>query len=351
MSLTQTSSPDVLAPVGARSYWVASGNPIIFKYQRKDLLITTAVNGNGKLRVNMASVPSDAETGQQVYIKNNGYEGVYTILLIGVGFIVISADYIGSSSGGFLNLAEARNGYYMDVNLYKLTLPGETIGNFRFFDDATGLVTLNFQDAIDSEMSVDEPYDYSLINDRDYGRSFAFDFEYRERWRGSIPGFYSARSDPYFALKATKQVGDLYGQNMRAYMTDVATDPVFEDYIAKFLTPFDEPVYFEGFPFTLSFIYNETLAPYILIRKEQEKDLNGVNSGAETTATLRYEPRTYVNRLNNRKGYGANIHSFEMWLEQGEAIDFGGSGYGTGTGGDGSSTDYFAEDYDENWGT
>jgi hypothetical protein len=351
MALTQISSPDVLAPVGARSYWVASGNPIIFTYQRKDIAITTITNGNGKAKVNMASVPSDAAVGQQTYIFNNGYVGASEILLVGVGFIVIDMNYIGSSSGGYLNLTGARNGFYMDVNIYALVFPEVLIGNFKYYDDPTGLITVDMQGAIDSYMDLDQGYDYSLINDRDYGKSFSFDFEYRENWRGNTPSVYGSRSDPYFAIKAVKQIGDLYGSNMRAYMPDIATDPVNEQYIAKFLTVFERPVYFEGYPFTVSFLYNHTLAAYFLIRKEQEKDVNGNDLGGETSATLLYEPRTYLNRLNNRKGYDSDVEAFQIWLEQGDAIDFGGAGYGTGTGGGGASTDYFAENYDENWGT
>lgn len=353
MSLTKTSSPDLLAPVGSRSYWVTSGNPIIFKYQRKDAGVISIQDFFFSTRVNIASVPSDVQVGQYAYISNFGYTGTYLITSIGVGYVVLDETFAGNQTGGFINFVGARNNYHMDVVVYRATPTGNNLlGSFKFYDNAVGIVTLDFSGIVDAELDLDEvDYNYTPVNGPDTGRSLPFMFQYREMYRGSPGVAYSSLSDSYFAVKAIKQPGDDYGQNMRDYMLDTATDPIQEDYIAKFLTKFERPMYFVGYPFTLSFLYTENVAAYYLIRKEQEKDLNGVNVGAETSATLDFNSRTVINRLNNRKGYSDNIHAFELWLEQGAAIDFSGSGYGTGTGGGGASTDYFAEDYDENWGT
>lgn len=358
MSLTKISSPDVLAPVGARSYWVASGNPILFKYQRKDLGVISvtqgpAVDGVTKIKVSVSAVPAELLAGQKVYINNFGYEGTYEVINKSVGSFVLDATWIGNQTGGFVNFVEARNNYHMDINVYRAASGGDVLlGNYRYYDNTTGIVTIDLQGVIDAQMNVDNEFDYSVINAADEGKSFAFIFYYRENWRSNTSvGSYTSYGTYFFAVKAVRQLGDPYGQNMRDYMLDVATDPVYEDYIAKFLSVFERPVYFVGYPFTLSFLYTQEVSAYYLIRKEQEKDINSINVGAETSATLLYPSRTQLNRVNNRKGYGDTIASFQLWLEQGDEIDFGGGGYGTGTGGDGASTDYFAENYDENWGT
>lgn len=90
------------------------------------------------------------------------------------------------------------------------------------------------------------------INKRDIGKSVEFYIKVADAWDGQEPVFYS---DPYtyFGCTTKPQVGSKYGGNLAEYL------PVYgnatPDNKAKFLTTFENPVYFRGYPFTLSFIY------------------------------------------------------------------------------------------------
>lgn len=358
MSFTALSDPSLLAAVGSRSYWLSSGGPLIWKFQRKDTNIISITNNSGTIKCTVSPMPTDVEVGDRVYISNVGYTGNTTIKSIGVGFIELNLIHLGNSSGGFINLIEKRNNYYIEAIIYELTPTAETaFATRRFYDNETGIVTMDLSETLDSKMVGNDSYNFTPINGSDTGKSFAFKFTTREQYRSEtidvsvITHGSLASAQAYFVVKSTKQLGALYGANLRDYMLDVAVDPVNETYVAKFMTGFERPTYFVGYPFTLSFLYTDHVSSKYLVRKEQEKDVNGVNVGAETSANLIYAPRTTINRLNNRKSYGGTIKAFQIWLEQGATINFAGGGYGTGIGGGGASTDYFAESYDENWGT
>lgn len=69
----------------------------------------------------------------------------------------------------------------------------------------------------------------------------------------------------WYGVDGVKYLQDEYGQNYASHYPDLVTYP------AKFLTNFEQPTYFVGYPFSLSFIYNTKLAGQDIVLRELEK--------------------------------------------------------------------------------
>lgn len=106
---------------------------------------------------------------------------------------------------------------------------------------------------------------------------------------------YSEEANFICVTCSAKQYGDLYGGNMGEYVPYGVDVP--ENRKAKFLTAFERPVKFVGFPFSLSFIYSEVVANHEINRTEQELDVNGNNVGAEIVTGLDLTQGGQINYL------------------------------------------------------
>lgn len=69
----------------------------------------------------------------------------------------------------------------------------------------------------------------------------------------------------WYGIDGVKYLQEKYGQNYADYLPDLVGYP------AKFLTKFEQPTYFIGYPFSLSFIYNTKLAGQDIVLRESEK--------------------------------------------------------------------------------
>ena len=110
---------------------------------------------------------------------------------------------------------------------------------------------------------------------------------------------------------------DGIGQNMKEYVPKNISGSE-----ARFLTMFERPTYFEGFPFTLSFLYDEDFGDVYLDRHQQDIDVNGTDVGSETDDTLFVTGRNYVNQMKIRTP-NTGADAFNVWLETGDDIEGG----------------------------
>ena len=66
---------------------------------------------------------------------------------------------------------------------------------------------------------------------------------------------------------------------------------------AKFLSDFESPTYFPGFPFSLSFIYSENLVGIESFRNQENYDINGSPTIVGPAVQLNNGEAQEVNRL------------------------------------------------------
>ncbi|CAB4152260.1 hypothetical protein UFOVP606_1, partial [uncultured Caudovirales phage] len=139
-----------------------------------------------------------------------------------------------------------------------------------------------------------------------------FNIQYREMWTG-YEGSWSGISgnNLFYFVNSAKQIQQIYGTNMADYV------PFFSatsDAQAKFMSDFEKPTYFKGFPFSLTFIYAETIAPFSISKFEELYNVNGDLVGA-SVYLLDAAQSPAVNRLIlNSDTYDCDTSIIEVWL-------------------------------------
>lgn len=166
----------------------------------------------------------------------------------------------------------------------------------------------------------DIEYKTGLVNQRDIGKSVQFYISYEEQNDNAPEGVEQVDAKRYFACIAKKQVGDPFGQNMADYVPVKASTP--ESGKAKFLTRFEKPVYFKGWPFSLSFIYDPNLKDIETSRVETRYDQNRTLK-SRTSNLLTRQGVGFINRLYLRGNLEVDIHSIDLALHTGQVVEVG----------------------------
>lgn len=274
------------------SYWNCSRHPAIFTFIRKDSAITTFLSVGGKLRIvltspNPTSVFYDAVVGSSIAVadNNNAYNKVGTItavVLPGTPDFIFDTDinFVGSPpAGGWVNLLDVKN-YYLDVAIYgKPPIIGQTVpyGSARVSVNAFGYGTLDVHEYLNGYIKKINAFQYAVRNQMDPHVWGQYRIEYRERWVGKVAGPYTVDLGIYYFVDATKYLKSPYGQNLCDYVPFNAT----LTNKAKFLTDFEKPTYWQGLPFSLSFIFPIELTSRTvgMTANEEQFDKSGASLG------------------------------------------------------------------------
>jgi hypothetical protein len=265
VGLNLVKEPKIEVVIGkTTSEWVAAHNPIVFGFQRWDMILKTIEFSGGDYILEVDTIdPSTIITvGDYIYLKSTlYYDGSYEVLAVYSNTITIDfngdyiADEIGVGCGYIYNASSlTKPAYYLQIDLYKLQPNTRLIKQFKIELDATGYGSINIQEyckAQLSQFSSAQSYGGQAIKDTTLSNNFQF--SYTEKWTTSAE---SATDYTFYASNAAKQIGDLYGQNMGEYLLYNLAET---DGHGKFLTGFDRPTLFIDFngvvlPFDLSFI-------------------------------------------------------------------------------------------------
>ncbi|MFB9842994.1 hypothetical protein [Mucilaginibacter ginsenosidivorans] len=264
------SDPSVNLGNGNVSRWNAAFNPIVFTYQRKDFEVTSVSNDtlSGKALISLNAALSDPDTGytvlpgDMVYVNAGNYKGIYEVNSITGNALLIETAFNGDATG-FININRLRPYYKLITRItYQDPLSGQqkTItatnrpGN-------TGLVKADFSNFLQSLLRPKDDSDYTEVKHRDLNLSASYQIQYAESWDDGTTGGHTSDfisvSNPYYVVYAAKQLGQLNGGNLAAY---VPFGTITEGLpLAKWITDFDEPAFSNGYPFDISFIYSEYL--------------------------------------------------------------------------------------------
>lgn len=260
---------------GNLSRWNAAFNPIWFKYQRKDYNVTGATNTSGNITIavtgDMSAVKARSiipslngdinSPGDLVYIKTANYAGSYEVLSKAGNSLVLSCVFVANDGAGFININSQRPYYQIQTQIvYVDPVTGlfNTIAskNYPFPD---GSCNADLSTFLKSLLAAKDLSNYTLINYRDMQLSASYTIKYAEVWTGNTPQW-TTITRPYYVTFAAMQLQQLGGGNLLEYIPyPLSFQP------AKWLTDFVNPVYSNGFPFDLSFIFSEYmvgLAPY-----------------------------------------------------------------------------------------
>lgn len=169
----------------------------------------------------------------------------------------------------------------------------------------------NYLDANITEMKKGD------VNKRDTGKAVEFYIRYKDAWDGE-DGTYIRDGSTYFAALTKQQIGDRYGSNLAQYL------PVYGDVQdenkAKFLTTFKRPVFFRGYPFSLSFIY-----PAVFNNVDmQTKETRFSKNGGQFSAVFRQLDKTQINGINRVQlsgNYPDDVDRLSFHIRTGQTAD------------------------------
>lgn len=320
--ITVTSYPSkTISSSGMKSRYHAAFNPIIYNLQRKDynvLTVTKAGLSDITARTSTLtqilsyiyvtlSTPiggSDEVTvGDYFYLKCGQYDVVADVLeIVSPTTFKLNVAYKGNASNGFINLNTSRVGYYLETEvLVEQNGSYVVAGKIRSTPDTKGAIEFDPSEWVQDYVDLRNQYLYDgTPNKAEKTSSGIFNLRYTETWQNEEAEANSAiitDSTYQFYMGSVQQVRDTYGQNMALYVPFCSEPQTADSSNVKFLTDFEEPTMFEGYPFDVQFIFSDLIAGYEATRRVREYDKNNVISVAEESEDLDIAGRFYTNRL------------------------------------------------------
>ena len=259
MSLNITSYPHRIHEVsGNPCFWNSSRQPFVFNIQRKDCAFFGINDAGGFAQLVVSSYiasASEVVVGSKIYIKDlNGiYEGTATVTAIpvtGVPYYAFTTDipYTSFSIGGYFNL-NSRINYGIVATITVEQNGFTTIKTCKVAPDSKGDGMVDIAPYINGAMSkVDNRPD--VVDWVDKNTFCKVNVSFLESWRNSSE---SPLTVPYtyYGIDGVKAIGDKYGQNFADFVPQTNTPPSK----GKFLTGFEQPIFFGGYPFDLAYIH------------------------------------------------------------------------------------------------
>ena len=319
MSLTVTQYPHATVN-GETSRWNAVHHPINYIVQRRDQAVQLRfTNTLGETYINtVGPVDASAAVGGYIqYITPSGQVYTLEILSLSTSSMQVSGSLTGTVAGGAVNYL-GRQGYYIETEVLHVDESDtfESLGFMRHTTDNDANIEINVATWLLEKTVFPNTFEYDQINRAIYGEGGKYSLRFVEYYDGRAY-IVGQLFDVDFWTNSAKQVGDVHGSNMGEYC------PTVDDLRpnkAKFLTAFEQLTYFEGFPFSLSFIYSDNIAPFQITREEERFDLNGASLSTASNGLFETE-RWNVNRLMIAESYPSEVDTLEVWLVSGDALD------------------------------
>ena len=242
--------------------------PAIYELLRQDVTIISINVGStaDEIEVTVAddSITAGIAVDTAIYIAARGYDTQGTVSANSVGvfstrILTVDLPFTITASGGYLNILSRRN-YYLQVVLMGFnygTNQYESFSTSKIFPDRTGLMEYNAADFLNKNTVLYNDV-LSARNEFAPNLSGKYYLQYTEHWIGSAELTTSDSANEAFSAACTKQIGaDVYGNTLAGYTpfaVDTAGNPK-----AKWLTDFNIPTLFIGYPFDIGLLLPEHL--------------------------------------------------------------------------------------------
>lgn len=313
------------------SRWGCANQPYLFELWRQDVTVISCHDGVAGLIVVKAEVNSanmaiagGLSVGDEIYVASGTitsegthqfYNTTGTIVSIAVNptyvlFYTTIPTEQATTDGGYMNVVGRKN-YYLSVILNVFNPIKNITETFvqKLTPDSYGRMRLDASGFLSKAISRVNRFDYSVLNLKSTGAYGSFYFSHQERYLG-FTGMVVNDPITYNFADAVKQVSQDYGQNL----CDHVLFPSSFTPAAKFLTRFDSPTYFVGYPFDLSFIYSGELTFMQILCKEDEFNANG-SALSSISRQIDTGQRNAVNRLTlSGTGYTAQTSQLDVFL-------------------------------------
>lgn len=310
------------------SKWSAINHSMLFKMERQDYPVFIFYNPVTFVLVAVITVGTVIDSplpGDKIYIETPNASGTFILAAYGFPNVFTMEPQTwtgGTGVSGFMNLLSRKN-YFIRTNVYGINENNqyELIGQNRNKPDSAGRASVDVSAFLKNIVGYEDKFQYNILNEKDETLGSPYNITYSENWE-FYEGAFSGLSTTLlrFGVNSAKQIQDLYGQNMGVYVPfwiNLLTPVPF----AKFLSDFESPTYFPGFPFSLSFIYSEYLVGIQTFRHQENFDVNGNSVAIIAPIKLSNGNAQEVNRLLIDYGFPSIIKFAEVWLETEGVID------------------------------
>lgn len=261
-------------PVCFTSKWQAVHHPILWRLQRKDAIVTSTgfATGDflGKFKLELSTTPPYAVmVGINIdFYDTLGVKRSGIILDITGNFLTVSNTYIFGVVVEFVIFPNLYNNYYIETAV--MDNGTNEIAVLRSTPLANGQANVDVHSALKTLATYENNYNYSSVTAVDSGLSGKYKLKFRECYNFTKQA-YGSLTDFHYWSNSAKQIRDLYGSNMGEYVGNINVP-------CKFLSVFDKPTNFIGFPFSLSYILGGDFS------RKLRKNENGVTT--EITSAL-----------------------------------------------------------------
>jgi len=158
-----------------------------------------------------------------------------------------------------------QTGYYLEVYVFDGNDTALNTEAFTYTPDSVGNITADISAIIRANLAADNDIDLTNTNVELYNDTNAYKKFYiktKEVWSGSANALVSDSTNQFFAVLGAMQIPATYGPNLYDY----TCFSVFDYAEAKFLTVFEKPVWWRGWPFVLSAIIDTSLTASINLK-------------------------------------------------------------------------------------
>jgi hypothetical protein len=258
----------------------------------------------------------------------NTYTGRVTIVLANGNMQTDIPFVFGMSSvGAYINWNEYKQAHktWLKITGYLPSIQNtEVIAEISGSGDKTGAVRFDIRTLLEHRMENVNKCTFTSITQLEYSGWLYFTINYKETYT-EFGTFYdlpysvaelenwNGTNLPlrYYAVNGSKYLLSKYGQNYADYEPQRVAG-----IYAKFLTNFVNPVYFVGYPFSLTYIRSKTIVDYVYTREEDELDLNGLILNHNDTSITGKIP-IGLHQLTLKGNYTNNVTQVDVWLESG----------------------------------
>jgi len=326
LSIISTPEVDVNSNSNTVGKYFSVNRPIKFGIQRDADFAFTAINCNSTTVATVTATGFGAAwydtvtAGTDFEIEITGStlpDGTYTVtsdILIGSNSFTIDITGLGytgadSFTGGDLKIV--RLNYRVKT---EISVAGSVVGTAVNKLDSNYQVETDISAFLKSSLSYAETFGFDVLNKKDTTVSNFFILKFAEFWSGYTGNYSSEGTGKFYLINSVRQLGDPYNGNMGDYT--IFSNYDIADPRAKFLSDFEKPSYFEGYPFSLDFIFNADYGSSFSLNKHEEKfNINNSSSGVDVNV-LSNIGKGYVNRMTLNGSYSSSVDHLEVWLEK-----------------------------------
>jgi hypothetical protein len=250
--------------------------------------------------------------GMKIYANIGGvYVGEFEVYAVNAAYIILNTTFTYNATG-FINSNDSRQNYYNIVKITPLEPVTQNELEAKYLNirpDSTGLLNVNVKPIIISLIEFENNYTYNTENLYNEKLSGLYRIDVSENYTGFTGAFNNLITERWGYIAGANQIGNENNSSVVDYWIGSIINP------GKFLTKFNEPMYFEGFPFELCYALKEIRTFSQLYRKESERDIND-NEITSTISALNDDALGLMYHMRLLPNYNINTRKVYVWIQE-----------------------------------